>query len=58
MSNQAGIQIASGEWFGETKRFFRLGFGYMEIKQLTKTLRILTEIIRKIAYLNLSRKKP
>jgi aspartate/methionine/tyrosine aminotransferase len=58
ISNQAGIQIASGEWFGETKRFFRLGIGYMEIEQLTKTLRILTEIIRKIAYLNLSRKKP
>ncbi len=49
LSKHAGIQIANGEWFGETKRFFRLGFGYMEIKQLTTTLKKLTEIINKTA---------
>ncbi|WP_273565464.1 pyridoxal phosphate-dependent aminotransferase [Maribacter halichondriae] len=46
LSKHAGIQIASGEWFGETNRCFRLGFGYMEIKQLIKTLEKLTEIIK------------
>ena len=32
-----GIQIANGEWFGESKRYFRLGFGYMEIEKLKNT---------------------
>lgn len=45
----AGIQLANGEWFGERKRFFRLGFGYMSIEELIRTLDSLTEILRKIA---------
>ncbi|BAO76736.1 hypothetical protein [Winogradskyella sp. PG-2] len=49
LSKQAGIQIANGEWFGEIKRFFRLGFGYMEIKKLIITLEKLTEILKKSA---------
>ena len=48
LSKNAGIQMANGEWFGESKRFFRLGFGYMEIEQLTTTLEKLTELIKKI----------
>jgi len=46
LSKHAEIQIANGEWFGETKRFFRLGFGYMEIKQLAKSLEKLSEIMK------------
>ncbi|WP_350291911.1 pyridoxal phosphate-dependent aminotransferase [uncultured Croceitalea sp.] len=49
LSKQAGIQIANGEWFGETKRFFRLGFGYMKIEKLGTTLEKLTEILKKTA---------
>ena len=49
LSKHAGIQIANGEWFGERKRFFRLGFGYMKIKKLKITLKKLIEIIKKTA---------
>lgn len=28
LSHKNGIQIANGEWFGESQRIFRLGFGY------------------------------
>lgn len=48
-SKQDGIQIANGEWFGETNRFFRLGFGYMKIEKLRTTLEKLTEILKKTA---------
>ena len=40
------IQIANGEWFGESKRFFRLGFGYMEIDKLETTLDKLSAILK------------
>ena len=50
LSKDKGIQIANGEWFGETKRFFRLGFGYMEIEKLELTLNKLTKILNKIAF--------
>lgn len=43
---EASIQIANGEWFGEYKRYFRLGFGYMEIEQLEHTLKELSKIVR------------
>ena len=49
LSKKLGIQIANGEWFGESKRYFRLGFGYMEIEKLKITLNSLTEILRKTA---------
>ncbi len=49
LSKHAGIQIANGEWFGETKRFFRLGFGYMEIEKLNTTLNELSKILKKVA---------
>ncbi len=48
-SRKAGIQLANGEWFGESKRFFRLGFGYMSIEKLITTLEKLSEIIKKTA---------
>lgn len=44
-----GIQIADGEWFGESKRYFRLGFGYMEIKKLKTALEMLTDLLKKTA---------
>lgn len=42
---EARIQIANGEWFGESKRYFRLGFGYMDNAKLKLTLDQLTQII-------------
>lgn len=40
------IQIANGEWFGESQRFFRLGFGHMEIDKLRVTLDRLSIILK------------
>ncbi|PQJ78613.1 pyridoxal phosphate-dependent aminotransferase [Polaribacter porphyrae] len=44
-SKKAEIQIAVGEWFGASKRYFRLGFGYMEIEKLDLTLNKLSKIL-------------
>lgn len=41
------IQIANGEWFGESQRFFRLGFGHMELDKLRITLDRLSIILKK-----------
>ena len=57
LSKHAEIQIANGEWFGETKRFFRLGFGYMEIEKLNTTLNKLSRILKKTAIQNETSKK-
>ena len=48
LSKASGIQIANGEWFGESKRYFRLGFGYLEIEKLDFTLNKLSEILEEI----------
>ena len=48
LSKQNEIQIANGKWFGETKRFFRLGFGYMETEKLNITLNKLSKILKKV----------
>ena len=45
MIKEAGIQLANGEWFGASKRFFRLGFGYMEIEKLMLSLAQLSKIL-------------
>ncbi len=47
-TRQAGIQIANGTWFGESHRIFRLGFGYLSIDKLDKSLIKLTEIVSEI----------
>ncbi len=52
LAKHSEIQIANGEWFGESKRFFRLGFGYIETEQLVTTLRQLSKIIKKAAASN------
>ncbi|MBL8078931.1 MAG: pyridoxal phosphate-dependent aminotransferase [Anaerolineales bacterium] len=47
---QAGnhqVQLASGEWFGEQKRVFRLGFGFLPIPLLEEALSLLEGILRK-----------
>lgn len=49
LAEKENIHLANGEWFGETKRHFRLGFGYMEIDKLRHTLKLLTRIIRDLA---------
>ncbi len=48
LSKAMEIQIASGVWFGESKRYFRLGFGYLTIEKLELTLDQLSEILNKI----------
>jgi aspartate/methionine/tyrosine aminotransferase len=48
--SQAGnsqIQLASGEWFGEQKRVFRLGFGYLPLPLLEQALSFLENTLRK-----------
>ncbi|GAB5408993.1 MAG: hypothetical protein BalsKO_13580 [Balneolaceae bacterium] len=47
LAKKTGIQIANGEWFGESKSYFRLGFGYMEIEKLDLTLNRLSGILKK-----------
>ncbi len=42
------IQLASGEWFGEQKRVFRLGFGFLPLPLLEQALSLLEDILRKI----------
>lgn len=49
ISKEKGIQIANGEWFGESKSYFRLGFGYLEIEKLEDTLNKLSEILNTIS---------
>jgi aspartate/methionine/tyrosine aminotransferase len=47
---QAGnvqVQLASGEWFGEQKRVFRLGFGFLPIPLLEQALSLLEGILRR-----------
>lgn len=53
LSKETGIQLGNGEWFGESKRYFRLGFGYMEIKQLETTLNKLSKVLKKASVKNI-----
>lgn len=46
-SKEVGIQLANGSWFGMSKRFFRLGFGYLKIEKLDTTLNKLSDLLRK-----------
>lgn len=46
-AGNAQIQLASGEWFGEQKRVFRLGFGFLPIPLLEQALSNLEDILRK-----------
>jgi aspartate/methionine/tyrosine aminotransferase len=36
------LQLASGEWFGDTQRVFRLGFGFLPIERLAPALQALS----------------
>lgn len=47
-AGNAQIQLASGEWFGEQKRVFRLGFGFLPLPLLEQALSLLEDILRKI----------
>jgi aspartate/methionine/tyrosine aminotransferase len=46
-AGNAQIQLASGEWFGEQKRVFRLGFGFLPIPFLEQALSLLEDTLRK-----------
>ena len=48
-SRTQGIQLANGEWFGEHKRYFRLGFGYLTLDKLEYSLHILSTTLKKAA---------
>jgi len=39
------LQLASGEWFGETNRVFRLGFGYLPVETLKEALQTLESVL-------------
>lgn len=41
------LQLANGEWFGETRRVFRLGFGYLSLSMLSEALRSLSTALDK-----------
>jgi bifunctional pyridoxal-dependent enzyme with beta-cystathionase and maltose regulon repressor activities len=44
----AQVQLASGEWFGEQKRVFRLGFGFLPLPLLEQALSLLAETLKTI----------
>ncbi len=46
-AGNAQIQIASGAWFGEQKRVFRLGFGFLPLPLLEQALSLLEDTLRK-----------
>ncbi len=46
-AGNAQIQLASGEWFGEQKRIFRLGFGFLPLPLLEQALSNLEDTLRK-----------
>ena len=48
IAKEHSIQLADGQWFGESKRIFRLGFGYMDIDMLISTLEKLTQILQSL----------
>lgn len=52
LSKSSGIQIANGEWFGESQRIFRLGFGYLETAKLRVVLDKLSVILKMTATYN------
>jgi aspartate/methionine/tyrosine aminotransferase len=39
------VQLASGEWFGESNRVFRLGFGYLPLERLGPALSALSSAL-------------
>jgi aspartate/methionine/tyrosine aminotransferase len=43
------LQLASGDWFGETDRIFRLGFGYLPLEELETALSKLEMVLRTVA---------
>ncbi len=47
-AGNAQIQLASGEWFGEQKRVFRLGFGFLPLPLLEQALSLLEDTLRNI----------
>jgi hypothetical protein len=39
------LQLAPGDWFGEEKRIFRLGFGYLPLHNLEAALAALSRVL-------------
>jgi hypothetical protein len=45
---ESNVQLGLGEWFGESNRIFRLGFGYLPLEKLSMALTDLTRVFEKI----------
>lgn len=43
------LQLATGAWFGESERVFRLGFGYLPLNVLPEALTALEDVLKEIA---------
>ncbi|MGB0906666.1 MAG: pyridoxal phosphate-dependent aminotransferase [Maricaulaceae bacterium] len=39
------LQLGNGEWFGESRRICRLGFGYLPLSKLPKALRAVSDVL-------------
>lgn len=48
-SGNAGVRVASGAWFGEHARVFRLGFGLLAIHQLESALDALSGVLGQVS---------
>jgi DNA-binding transcriptional MocR family regulator len=42
---ELGVRVADGEWFGDEKRVFRLGFGFLPAAELKAALDALREAV-------------
>jgi aspartate/methionine/tyrosine aminotransferase len=45
----ADVRVANGSWFGDEARVFRLGFGYLSVRDLHAALSVLTTALRHAA---------
>jgi aspartate/methionine/tyrosine aminotransferase len=46
---KVGARVASGSWFGDEERIFRLGFGLLSMKDFEAALDALSEVLRRTA---------
>ena len=48
MQAEHNLQLASGSWFGESSRVFRLGFGYLPLEILPRALEVVSDVMTKV----------
>ena len=49
------LQLASGAWFGESKRVFRLGFGHLPLDRLVLALSALSAVLNDAGAVGIAR---